>query len=655
MKRLLFFVLFTSTAIVAIADEFVVRSFLAAPTDLAAIQSGCADVNDEKCAIIKVRTDLRNLTFDTGKKLVQGVDFINGEYWLYVSPGERRISLIKEGFITLHYQIPLNIESSKVYVMVVSNQGKSGGSTGTLRLITDPPGAKVTIRELPDLQLVTPAPLENYPSFRYSINIQKTRYAEVDTIFAILPDEDITHTIVMNPLWGDIKIDVWPADASVFINDAFKSKGGRTYSGSSHGIDTGMQKISVEKEGYYTLTKIVEIVNGANEPLTFNLIPIKGFLQIDAEPKDARLFINNQLSPLPFSDSLQTGIYDIRLEREEYLTVAKKAEVFEKQRTAIKEVLPHTTTVRITSLPSQADLYRDGQLLGRTPVNVLVTFGYNNLVLKKDNYEDFIISFNVDATTDKFNFTLEPKKYKISLSSQPAEASIYVDRRPAGKTPATLSLTYGEYRIMAEKRGYFRKRKLLRVGYEDISHHFSLKPLKHMRFGVIYGEESFGGEFTWSNNLTGFTIGYYQPKKLTFDKKIDHENINTFNYINLNNYTYKEKVTNSDSLNFQIVAKVHAHLNKMPTFSITFGVALGKVAYSTVYQAGEDISSWSFGEKIYKGQYFSIANEGSFRASPIAGVSLRIFRYFYAGAEYWFNTEQGGNPYFNGGICIPLR
>jgi hypothetical protein len=655
MRWVLLSILFSLAATAVWADEFVVRSFAVSPADLAAIQSGCTDVNNEKCAIIKVQTDLGSITFDSGKKLVQDVDYINGEYWLFVSPGERRISLIKEGFITFHFQIPVVVEPSKVYMMVVTNKGQNGGSTGTLHLITDPPGAKITMKELPDLELTTPALLENYPSFRYSVHITKPRHATIDTVFAILPNEQITHTIALEPLWGDIKIEVAPADASIYINDEFRSSGGRTFSGLTHGIDIGWQNITVKKEGYYSATETVKISGGENPQLSFNLTAIKGFLQIEAQPENATLFINGRASDLPYADSVQIGSYNIVLEHPECMTVEKTVEVFEKQATPVSIVLPNLTKVRLTSSPSQADVYRNNSYLGRTPLNAEVTYGYNELVLKKENYEDYSISINVDKEDGKFHFEMQPVKYAASITTMPAEATIYVDRKEVGKSPAGLNLPYGRYRVMAEKRGYFRKRKLLRVEGGETSHHFQLQKLKHIRFGVMYGDQSYGGEFTWSDNLTGFAIGYFQPRELTFENTPDHENINTFDYTNLSDATEVGKITNTDSLNFLITAKVHAHLNKIPTFSFVFGMAMGRETYSTVYRATDDIESWIFGDDIEEGDYFSVAEKGNFRASPIAGVSLRFFRIFYAGAEYWFNTGRDDNLRFNGGICVPIN
>ena len=51
--RFCFLLIFTMTLSVAYADEFVVRSFTLAETDLSALRYERKDANDEACAIIK--------------------------------------------------------------------------------------------------------------------------------------------------------------------------------------------------------------------------------------------------------------------------------------------------------------------------------------------------------------------------------------------------------------------------------------------------------------------------------------------------------------------------------------------------------------------------------------------------------------------------
>lgn len=117
MKRLLLItiVLLLGFSSKALADEFVVKSFVLDPSDISARKYERRDINDDKCAIIKIRTDIEGIKFDPRLGAEGSVDFKNGEYWLYVSPGEKVIKIIKSGFISFDYVIETKIESSNVY------------------------------------------------------------------------------------------------------------------------------------------------------------------------------------------------------------------------------------------------------------------------------------------------------------------------------------------------------------------------------------------------------------------------------------------------------------------------------------------------------------------------------------------------------------
>lgn len=655
MKRFLpfLFCLFAFTP--ARADEFVVRSFKPAPADLAAIQHEFQDANDEKCAIIKVRTDLRNLVFDSGKNLAKDVEFRSGEYWLYVSPDENRLTVMKEGFIPLHYNIEIPVKASKVYILEITNLEKGGASTGTMRIITEPPGATVTIRELSGLEMNTPALLENYPAFPYTVTIAKDRYATLDTVLALHPDEEILHLLKLLPLFGDLVISVDPIDAEIYIDDKYFGTGYQELVSAESGIDVGEHRVKVVKQGYYPEEQVINILNAKHESLQFELNPILGFLKINVSPPDAKLFLDGkEVGELPFEDSLQVGFYEIFMEQKEYLSVRKTIEVREKEATIFNEVLKHTTLVRITSDPMQADVYLSGNFMGKTPENILLTYGTNYLTLKKENFEVLNISLEVTGTTKRFDLKLDPQKYDVKIGSAPSGANVYVDQILVKETPAEIKLPFGEYRLMVEKNGYFRKRKLVKVGFDNQSFNFRLQKLRHLRVGFIRGADSWGGELTYIENLVGLTGGYFQPPMLKFGQTIDHQNINTYDYYNLEPANSVGKESNPDSLSFKFVGKLHLFLRKAPTFSFVMGLALGKVHYSNVYLADQNYEGIYSGEYIGSGEYYSVAREGNFKVSPLLGVSLRVFRYLYANAEYWFFTEKGTAFFFGGGICYPL-
>jgi len=111
MKKILTILLFT-ISVTLFASEFKVRSFDFNQNDLSARRNPRTDANDENCAIIKVSCDIPNLNFDSNAGIVGEIEYKKGEYWVYVSPGEKEIDVFKEGYEKLSFFISPNIKSN---------------------------------------------------------------------------------------------------------------------------------------------------------------------------------------------------------------------------------------------------------------------------------------------------------------------------------------------------------------------------------------------------------------------------------------------------------------------------------------------------------------------------------------------------------------
>jgi len=654
-KALLFFPVFI-IFLVAHADEFVVRSFYADVSDLSAVKHPRTDVNDDFCALIKIRTDLRNLRFDSNSNIVGDVVAEKGEFWLYVSPGERHISIFREGFITLSYNIPIPIQSSKVYMMELTNKEKASAATGSMIIETIPPGASVDIEQLPDIKRTTPAQLSNYPAFPYSVTISKSRYKTVDTILTIQPGEEIVHNIPLVPMWGDLVITVEPADADIFIDNVFLGKGSQQLLAAEKGIEAGPHTFIARLAGYYTEEKTMEIKRGDNGSIQFFLKQIKGTLRLATEPAGVMAYLNgNFLGNPPLTQELQIGEYRLSFQKEGYLTIEKNVLIIENQTTTINEFLPHTRSVKIVSFPEGADIYLNGNYAGKTPQKVTVSFGKNKLILKKEHFADKDVSIIAGAETDHFEFNLEPAKYNVLINASVPGANVFVENTAVGTTPVNVGLGYGQYQVTLKKDGYFKKRKFIDVDRDYQSFNYKLATLSHYRFGAIYGMKSWGGEFTFVRKYSGYGIGVHIPYKEEFKYKVENRNIQTADYDGLYSFLPVGRETNTDSLQLDLYFKGQFAFREVPTLAITLGFGLRFLAFSDVYQADQDYENYYNSDIIYEGSHYSVAQKGLIKFSPIIGASLRVFRYLYVSTDCWFNTAQGTQIFIGGGICLPYR
>ena len=121
------------------ATQFIVESFQLDINDLEANRNPVYDANDNKCALIKVRTDLTGITFSSNNGIVEQKKVLT-EYWIYVSFDEKRLNVYKDGFLPLNYDIPVSMEASKVYTFNITTSKRY-----SIVIQTDPKNAIVKL------------------------------------------------------------------------------------------------------------------------------------------------------------------------------------------------------------------------------------------------------------------------------------------------------------------------------------------------------------------------------------------------------------------------------------------------------------------------------------------------------------------------------
>ena len=122
---LLLFLCFCSTAFAQNLQEFSVVSFEEKPFDTAARDENykILDGNGELFSIIKLVSatpddDLRAYSFDFGlcESRVKSVD---GDVWVYVQRNAMRVTIKREGFNTVKYELPVTVQPGQVFEMTL--------------------------------------------------------------------------------------------------------------------------------------------------------------------------------------------------------------------------------------------------------------------------------------------------------------------------------------------------------------------------------------------------------------------------------------------------------------------------------------------------------------------------------------------------------
>ena len=265
-KVQLLIVFFTITLF---ADEFEIKSFEIDIKDLSARVESKKDVNDEYCAIIKIRTSIKNIQFDSNQ--LDDIIHKTGEYWVYVSPGIRHIEIFKDGFAKLGYTIPtyLNIESQTVYIMNLTNKNQT-----RLTIISKPIetlGATIYINGEKKNE-VTPATFIVSPG-TYSVTVMHSEFLEItrdvtvaknerkDAIFNLMPSQV---NIISNPAES--------AGASIFLNGIQQNNVTPTL----FKLAAGKYFFTLKHPDFLDMTKETTLGENDNIDLVFNLLSYKG-------------------------------------------------------------------------------------------------------------------------------------------------------------------------------------------------------------------------------------------------------------------------------------------------------------------------------------------------------------------------------------------
>lgn len=186
------------------------------------------------------------------------------------------------------------------------------------------------------------------------------------------------------------------------------------------------------------------------EPLEIEITPDPDSLSVKGFPPAVR--IGNHFLGLP-------GEYEVRAAKEGFRSLAAPVAIRSGEgadRYAFRlEKLPGL--VSFYSQPEGAEIFIAGSLLGETPIpDAELAAGRHELRILKDRYMDLEREITIEGLGRKqrFDFTLDPAWSGVTLTSEPAGATVILDGMNKGKTPLTLDILAGSHSLVFEKESY---------------------------------------------------------------------------------------------------------------------------------------------------------------------------------------------------------
>ena len=195
-----------------------------------------------------------------------------------------------------------------------------------------------------------------------------------------------------------------------------------------------------------------------------------GKISVSTTPSNAEIYLDGEYlgtSPMTIPN-VEQGKHTVLLKKDGYNEVSTSVSVTVDSESFLSKTLTQKTgSVSISTIPSNAEIYLDGEYLGTSPMTIPnVEQGKYTVLLKKDGYNEVITSVSVTADSENFlSKTLTQKTGSVSISTNPTGSQVTIDGRDVGVSPLAVDdLTLGSHIIA-----------LSRNDYRDVSDSFYIK------------------------------------------------------------------------------------------------------------------------------------------------------------------------------------
>ncbi|MBQ2188526.1 MAG: PEGA domain-containing protein [Bacteroidales bacterium] len=412
------------------------------------------DDNDLPFAVIKVKTEnitdkqRRDLKFEGNGGTFIVLEYKTGEVWVYVTAKYADyLKISHPDLSSTEFTLPFDLSPKHGYELTLVNKSNpivNGWASLTIK--TKPEiGANIMLNGRA-IDEITPHTNSMIPSGKYEITVSKERYKTVTEIVEI-NDGDIK--VVEIPMLLDVAVITLTADnqTEIFINGEYRGKGewsGELYSGN--------YDVVCKKPYHKDLQRTIIVEGGVPQKYDFKLEPIYGIINVDSEPSGANIIIDGKkhgVTPATINN-VMIGRHELRLDKNGYGIITKTFTLEENKPITIKENLPDGQEITLTTGNTSAEVYIDGEPVGKSPVTKVVSFGRHTITAYTDNKSatNFINITREDAPRE-INLVL--RKESIASFAKPGYKFITINGAMSQYGDMSYGLTFGSMR----KFGWF--------------------------------------------------------------------------------------------------------------------------------------------------------------------------------------------------------
>ncbi len=287
------------------------------------------------------------------------------------------------------------------------------------------------------------ATLEGYEPLNQKVDIGRGGFQELDFELRELP--------------GRVGIEVDPqVPFKLFVNDVAV----KIDNNGIAEIDRGKHELRVESDRYLPKTQPLAVAGlGKTQTVSFTLQPAWAVVSINSQPNGAEVKVDDiVVGVTPLTTEIVQGQRNITVSPAKYKTVnlQQRVEAGKTLQLDTINLAPAYGQLVLQTEPAGATVSVGKQFHGTTPLTLSLSSSTEHIVrVSKPGYQRSNKPVTLAAEESrKLTLKLAPQYGVVFVTSRPADASLFVDGKPAGKATQRLRLTTRPHKLEARKTGY---------------------------------------------------------------------------------------------------------------------------------------------------------------------------------------------------------
>lgn len=461
-QTLFFLLLAISLSIRASGQSIVVEEFKLLENDV--MVNPIQDSNGEDCALIKVETSEKGFSFEASAYGITKVDKSkDNEIWVYVSDKENNLTIMHPQLGTLrNYKLRPAVKKGKIYLMKIS--------TGTSYVYVDhtitkqyisfnvkPSNATVIVDDEP-WSVDETGHAERLCNFgEYSYRIEAPQYHSSAGKIKLQNTKDKYEVnISLKPAFGWLSVDdnETTRDAELYIDNV---RIGKLPLADNPVVASGIHKVKITKNLYKMFESNINVADSTTFSLVAHLEANFATTQLVAD-EGVEIWIDDKYKGKgTWNGPLVNGEYKVTCKKENHLDVSQIIKIGKgiTEPIRLKSPIPVYGYLSVTSNPSSAKVFVDGEYKGETPKFIdKILIGNHVVSVRKENFKTEEQSVVViKDSVEQVEFQLKDFA-RFTIYTNPRSASIYIDGSYKGTSPFSFESASGSYNVKIVKQKY---------------------------------------------------------------------------------------------------------------------------------------------------------------------------------------------------------